>query len=205
MPLVKKATSIDNLLHMHFRVLFGFAEKTREKRIAKKGIPNGISKNAGQSTVEAAFMIPVVFVAILLLVQPGIILYDRLVMRNAAAEGCRVLATTSADRIDACEEYILRRLGSIPSQSLFHEHESGCSWEITLEGNETTGFASVEITNKVKPIPLIGVGAAFLDLVDDQGFLTISVQEGCMVQPSWAQESALSDGAGEWAGAWAHG
>ena len=38
----------------------------------------------GQSTVEAAVALPVVFLLVLLLVQPGIVLYDRMVMAGAA-------------------------------------------------------------------------------------------------------------------------
>ena len=41
----------------------------------------------GQATVEAAFAVPVLMVLVLMLVQPGIILYDRIVMEGAAA-GC---------------------------------------------------------------------------------------------------------------------
>ena len=41
----------------------------------------------GQATVEAAVLIPVLFTVLLLLIQPGIILYDRMVMNYAAAEG----------------------------------------------------------------------------------------------------------------------
>ena len=39
----------------------------------------------GQSTAEAAVALPVVFLLVLLLVQPGIVLYDRMVMAGAAA------------------------------------------------------------------------------------------------------------------------
>ena len=46
----------------------------------------------GQGTVEAALVIPVLFVLLLLLLQPGIVLYDRMVMRGAAAEACRPLS-----------------------------------------------------------------------------------------------------------------
>ena len=38
---------------------------------------------SGQATVEAAFLLPVLFVGLLLLMQPGILLYDRLVMQAA--------------------------------------------------------------------------------------------------------------------------
>ena len=52
-----------------------------------------LADERGQSTVEAAFLFPVVFVLVLLLVQPGILLYDRIVMEGAAADACRLLAT----------------------------------------------------------------------------------------------------------------
>ena len=40
----------------------------------------------GQATVEAAFLIPVLFTVLLLSVQPGMVLYDRMVMRAAASD-----------------------------------------------------------------------------------------------------------------------
>lgn len=165
----------------------------------RKGI---FSNNEGQSTVEAAFVLPVLLVAVLLLIQPGIVMYDRMIMRNAAAEGCRVVAGVPSDNLDQCEAYILRRLAAIPQQSLFHEHKDACLWKISLEGDETTGDVAVEITNKIKPLPLIGMGAAFLGALDDQGFLTIVVREEGTMQPAWAQESALSEGSNSWVGAW---
>ena len=71
----------------------------------------------GQSTVEAAVALPVVFLLVLLLVQPGIVLYDRMVMAGAAAEGCRLLATSDGDAA-TCEEYVCRAWGrSRPSTS----------------------------------------------------------------------------------------
>ena len=46
---------------------------------------------SGQATVEAAFLLPVLFVGLLLLMQPGILLYDRLVKQAAAIfAGCDV-------------------------------------------------------------------------------------------------------------------
>ena len=87
----------------------------------------------GQSTVEAAVALPVVFLLVLLLVQPGIVLYDRMVMAGAAAEGCRLLATSDGDAA-TCEEYVRRRLGAIPPLDVFHVHDSGCTWEVRCEG-----------------------------------------------------------------------
>ena len=45
--------------------------------------------------MESALLLPVLLAVILVLVQPGIVLYDRIVMRDAAAQGARVLITQS--------------------------------------------------------------------------------------------------------------
>lgn len=71
----------------------------------------------GQGTVEAAFLIPVVFIGLLLLIQPGVILYDRIIMGAAAAEACRLLATktdAAGDMDDGCEAFVRHRLGAVP-------------------------------------------------------------------------------------------
>ena len=52
----------------------------------------------GQGSVEAAVVIPVLFLLLLMLLQPGIVLYDRIVMGSAAAEACRLLATSTDAR-----------------------------------------------------------------------------------------------------------
>ena len=55
-------------------------------------------------------LIPVLFTALLLLLQPGILLYDRMVMQGAAAEGCRLLATKTAalgDMDGSCEAFVV--------------------------------------------------------------------------------------------------
>ena len=82
----------------------------------------------GQSTVEAAVALPVVFLLVLLLVQPGIVPYDRMnghrpVRRPRAAE---LLATSDGDAA-TCEEYVRRRLGAMSTPfDVFHVHDSGC-------------------------------------------------------------------------------
>ena len=73
--------------------------------------------------MEGAFAIPLVFLLLLLLLQPGILLYDRMVMNAAAAEGCRMLATRSADAgVDAAayeEGHSAARELPSPSRWLF--------------------------------------------------------------------------------------
>ena len=101
--------------------------------------------NRGQGTVEAAVAIPVVFLLLLLLLQPGIVLYDRLVMGNAAAEGCRLLATSTGDMGGSCEAFIRHRLAAVPQHDCFHVHHGDCSWKIELLGDETAQTVTVRI------------------------------------------------------------
>ena len=75
--------------------------------------------DSGQATVEAAFLIPVIFIVMMVLLQPGIILYDRMVMNHAAAEACRMLATStgSADSSkERCEELIEYLALNVPEE-----------------------------------------------------------------------------------------
>lgn len=158
---------------------------------------------AGQTSVEAAFLIPVLLVLLLLLTQPIILLCNSMVMENAAAEGCRLLATATTQGTysqEKQESYVKRRLASIPPVDIFHVHASNCSWDITLEGDEHSNEVSVRIVNQVKPLPLLGWGADFLGLTNENNCL---VQEVCVTmptQPVWIAESGGNDPEG-----WVHG
>lgn len=156
----------------------------------------------GQSTVEAAFLVPVLFILLLLLLQPGVVLYDRMVMNGAAAEGCRLLATRTdaagAD-MEAYRGSVLRRLGSVPQEEHFHVHDGGgCSWEILLDGDESTGEVSVTIRNKLEPLPIVDEAATLLGMVDERGHLTVEVSASAPAQPQWVVESEAGLSPGTW-------
>lgn len=153
------------------------------------------SSEAGQATVEAAVALPVVFLLILLLCQPIILLYDRLVMENAAAEGCRVLMTSSSET-SASEDYIRRRLGSIPPVDIFHRHEDGCSYVIETSGDGGSEEVGVSISNEVRLLPLIAQASDVLGVSND-GFYTIKVTVSMPGRPSWV--SGTPD---DWAARW---
>lgn len=156
----------------------------------------------GQSTVEAAFLVPVLFILLLLLLQPGVVLYDRMVMNGAAAEGCRLLATRTdaagAD-MEAYRGSVLRRLGSVPQEEHFHVHDGGgCSWEILLDGDESAGEVSVTIRNKLEPLPIVDEAATLLGMVDERGHLTVEVSASAPAQPQWVVESEAGLNPGAW-------
>lgn len=149
-------------------------------------------KRPGQATVEGAFLIPLIFLLLLMMLQPGILLFDRTVMKSAAAEACRMLATceTQEDRT-ACEEALRRRLGAIPQQENFHVHEGGCSWEIDLVGDEKTSETKVSLRTEVAPLPLVDMGATVLGLTNDAGNFMVAVEASSANYPGWVEGNPM--------------
>lgn len=158
----------------------------------------------GQSSIEAAFMLPILFLLLLLLIQPGIWLYDRMVMGAAATEACRLLCTLSVQEVGEgyCEDYIRRRLGSLPPHECFHRHEPECSWKIELSGNESSEEVSVRIGNELMPLPILGFGAKVLGITNAQGNLEISVEARAFTQPDWARTGSMGVSPSQWPGLW---
>lgn len=155
---------------------------------------------AGQATVEAAVSIPLVFLLVLLLVQPGIILYDRMVMASAAAEGCRLLAT-GASPTDV-EAFVRRRLGAVPEQDIFHVHSSGCTWEVQCTGGGSADQSRVTVRTQVRPLPLLDGGAVLMGMTNGKGCLSVEVTAAAPTRPVWAQRSLGGSTPGEKAGQW---
>ena len=150
-----------------------------------------------QSTVEAAFALPVLMVLFLLLLQPGIILYDRIVMEGAAAEGCRLIATTT-DPGQVEEDYIRRRLSAVPQADIFHVHSTGCTWEILFDGNEDSQEVGVRIATEVQPLPLIDGAVRFLSFGKGAGHLTVEVESRMKAKDAWIGESPDGDRPSGW-------
>lgn len=161
-----------------------------------------LRKQSGQTTVEAAYLIPVLLLLLLMLIQPMILLYNRMVMENAAAEGCRLLATATTQgpySHEKYEGYIKRRLASIPPLDIFHVHDSGCSWVITMEGDENSSEVRVSIVNQVKPLPLLGWGAELFGMTNEEHNFVQEVQVIMPTQPPWVAGSGGNDPEG-----WVH-
>lgn len=162
-------------------------------------------EDAGQATVEAAFAIPVVLCVLLMLVQPGIVLYDRMVMEAAATDACRLLATktdAAGDMPASAEAFVRHRLGSIPPVDCFHVHDDECSWEIELEGDEHSDQVRVAISGRVKPLPLMDIGTSMLGSVGDDGTLSVHVECSRRVRPDWVSNAVSDTDPQDWIGAW---
>lgn len=161
-----------------------------------------VSDERGQGVVEAAVAIPVLFLLLLLLLQPGIILYDRLVMANAAAEGCRLLATATGDMGGSCEAFVRHRLAAVPQHDCFHVHQGDCSWNIELLGDESSQEVTVSIENELRPLPLFDAGSKLLGLANVNGNLEIAESVTMRTQPDWVTSSELGLDPSSWIGAW---
>lgn len=154
---------------------------------ARSAKANGHSES-GQATLEAAFAIPVLMVLLLLLLQPGIILYDRIVMEGAAAEGCRLLATSGSPG-QAEDDFIRRRLSAVPQADIFHVHTAGCTWEIALDGDERCQEVGVRISTEVQPLPLIDAVVGLFGMANGSGNLKVEVEKRMDVKDAWVMTS----------------
>lgn len=173
------------------------------KRARKIVVHSG--KDCGQASVEAAFLIPVLLMGVLLLVQPAILLYDRMIMSATASEACRLLVTKTdvlGSMDESCEAFVRHRLAAIPQVSCFHVHEGECSWEILLEGDETSDTVSVSIKNQVEPLPLLGSMATLLGITNASGYFELEVTCFQSTQPSWVSSCEVGQSPSSWVGAW---
>lgn len=135
----------------------------------------GRREQAGQATVEAAVLVPVILLVLALMCQPAILAYDRMVMGAAAGQGARMLATRPAGSPDfGYKAAIEDQLAAIPDIAIFHA--DGPRWDIELAGDEESGEVRVKIAAAVEPLPLVRLGAAALGALDGQGRFRLEVE-----------------------------
>ncbi len=159
-----------------------------------------LRKSNGQATIEAAFALPILMLLVLLLLQPGIVLYDRIVMHGAAAEGCRLITTSADAGSSVNEDFIRRRLSAVPQIDQFHVHSGGCTWQIEFTGNEASSEVGIKISTEVKPLPLLDFGMTLAGLVNARGNLVIEVEASAPTQPDWVAGASEGRDPSAWPG-----
>lgn len=153
------------------------------------------SSESGQSTVEAALLLPMLFLLLGVFVQPTLLLYSQCVMNEAATEGCRLVATsTNSDA--STRAYIERRLEAIPTIDAFHVGES---WEIDWSGADS-GAAYVSIVNHAQPLPLFGIVAGLAGKLGADGHIEQRAEARGSAVASWVLDQGYAPGS--WIGAW---
>ena len=70
----------------------------------------------GQATVEAALTLPVVLIALLMIVQVGVVVRDALALTHAAREGARAAAVTGDD--DAIRAAISKAASTLDTDAI---------------------------------------------------------------------------------------
>lgn len=166
---------------------------------ATRTFPACVGEDGGQSTIEAALLLPTLLLLVALLVQPACLLYTRCVMQSAAAEACRLAST--ANRYvpaESMRSYVERRLEAVPAVPVFHvsSGESG-GWTIEIEGDEASHTARVAISTTASPLPLIGALAGMAGVLDDRGNIVLDVEVVTVTRPAWLEGSY-----GDWSGLW---
>ena len=151
----------------------------------------------GQTTVEAAFALPILFFSLALLLQPTVLLYDRCVMQSAAAEACRLQATQSCSE-GALRAFVERRLAMLPTLDLFHT--VACPWDVSVEGGGCGMPASVSVEGHVKTLPLAGITASTLTEDAGDGCALVRCEATSTLSPGWLEGS--SGGPDEWVAHW---
>ncbi len=149
-----------------------------------------ISQQDGQSSVEAALLLPSLMVVLALMIQPACLLYTRSIMSSAANEAVRMLATTTNK--DEVTAFIKRRLAAVPEVSVFHSGGAD-DWVVEVEQGDEM---SIAVTGHVKPLPLMGFISAALGASDSSG-LALSVTAKGKSQQVWAEGSY-----DDWANLW---
>jgi Flp pilus assembly protein TadG len=186
--------------------LFRLPCPARAARSARpcEGMPAAPFRNArrrrgegGQASVEAAFLLPLLFLMLGVFVQPVMLLYDRCVMQTAAAEGCRLYATATAEE-SALEAYVQRRLRAVPHVDAFHEG-GDAGWDVAFS-DDGDGKVSVSISHRARPLPLFGITAGLAAQMEGGSAVQETRVESHVVA-GWAAQA--QGGPADWVGKWA--
>lgn len=112
----------------------------------------------GQALVELPYAIVLICMLIILLVQPVIFLYTRMVLGQVAAGVCRIVATEAQTPAGSKEimmnSYAADKLQSMPNGKAFYVKGS---MRIEVKGNAKSEQIEVTVSVKQEPLPLMGL------------------------------------------------
>lgn len=135
--------------------------------------------------MEAAALLPVLLLLVVLLAQPLCALYTLTIMRHAASEGVRVLATTTD--VGTVRPFVLRRLRAVPEASLFHVGGSG-DWEVWCDRGGDGMTVTVGIRGHLRPLPMLGAVVSLMGQRDQRG-VVLQSEVSQRVRSQWMEGS----------------
>lgn len=100
------------------------------------------------------------------------------------------------------EDFVKRRLASVPQQENFHVHDPSCSWQIDLSGNEASEEVTVSISTEVKPLPLFDLGLDALGVLNSNGNYELKVSHHLTTKSTWVRENTISNEPERWIERW---
>lgn len=146
---------------------------------------------SGQSSVEAAILVPVLFIIVAILVEPACVMYTKAIMNSTAAETVRAAATYTGQ--EALVDFAKRRLSAVPEVSIFHVGGEG-DWDISI--SKGSNQVEVSIKGHVRPLPLLGVLMSAFSKSDGQG-IVLETRVVEQIYPEWVE-----GGYGGWQSIW---
>lgn len=150
------------------------------------GREKGVGES-GQATVEAALLLPLFLVLLLLALQPVCILYTRAVMEGTAAQVARLMITGELGDDEAYRAFALRRLSAVPDLAIFHA-EGPRSWSFELErASQTGGNVRVAIEGSVRPLPILGAFVGGFGGLNERGDVVLRVEVAYDGRPAWLE------------------
>ena len=95
----------------------------------------------GQATVETALLLPVVVLAVLAVIQIGLVVHARVMVTHAAREGVRAAAVGGDDR--AVREVVIASGGLAPSRTTVEIDGSTTTVRVTVRYEAPTNIAMI--------------------------------------------------------------
>lgn len=151
----------------------------------------------GQTTLEAAYLLPVLMLLFGMLLQPVCIAYTRQIMQHVAQEAAHVVAIQDSTMSPSdIEKFIRSHLEAVPKISLFRASEK--DWQIHITQKDGVAPAKVEIKAFVRPVPFLGVFAGFAGKKEGEN-ICLEVRANEQLRADWVQGNY-----GEWMKIWNH-
>lgn len=154
----------------------------RDTNILVRGKMRFFFEKQAQSSVEAAFIIPVCAVLLLCLLQTLCLFYTKAIMYSASQQAIRALQTTTDT--GAVQAFVKRRLAMVPEVSLFHNGGMQ-DWIVDCAKSEAH-LCQITIRGHAKPLPLF-YGALRLFVDADEKGIVLEEKTSSRVRPQWLE------------------